>query len=323
MGEQIADVSPAPSPAGKGAAAKGAEASRPPTWAFVLAFAIVYLAYGLNYLAIREGVQTLPPFLFAGAHVTLAGLLVFTWAALRGEQLRLSGRNFLWAAAGGLVVFIGGTGLVTMAEKQVNSGVASILRATTPVWVALLEWLRPKGERLSAAAWGGFLLAIGGVLVVVIPDIDAANRFSQDAAPLLVLASALSWAVGAIILRHHRPCASNLVATAYQMTVGGVAMVLLGLVLGEGPQFNPAELTHDALLAFLFLLLVHSLAGFSALNWLLQHVPASLATTKFYVSPAVAIVAGSLVLREKDLTPEMLGGMALILTGVALALWKR
>lgn len=297
--------------------------ARPPTWAFVLAFAVVYLAYGLNYLAIREGVKTLPPFLFAGAHVTLAGLLVFTWAILRGERLALPWRNFLWAAAGGLIVFIGGTGLVTLAEKQVNSGMASILRATTPVWVGLLEWVRPKGERLSAAAWGGLLLAIGGVLLVVIPDIDSASKFSDDAAPLLVLASALSWAVGAIILRHHRPCASNLVATAYQMTIGGVTMVLLGLVLGEGPQFNPAELTDAALFAFLFLLLVHSLAGFSALNWLLQHVPASLATTKFYVSPAIAILTGSLFLREKDLTPGMLGGLALILAGVALALWKK
>jgi len=294
---------------------------RPPAWAFVLAFSVVYLAYGLNYLAIREGVKTLPPFLFAGSHVTLAGLLVFIWLLLRREPLGLEWRNFLWAAAGGVVVFIGGTGLVTMAERQVHSGVASILRSTTPVWVAVLEWLRPKGERLNAAAWGGFLLAIGGVLLLVLPKIESAQSFSQDVGPLLVLASALSWAVGAIILRHHRPCPSNLLATAYQMTLGGIVMVLLGLALGEGPQFRPAELTRDALFAFLFLLLVHSLIGFSALNWLLQHVPASLATTKFYVSPAIAVLAGFLVAGD-HITPGMIGAMALILGGVALSLWK-
>jgi len=297
--------------------------ARPPAWALVLAFAVVYLAYGLNYLAIREGVKTLPPFLFAGTHVTLAGLLLFAWAVLRGERVALTGRNFLWAGAGGLIVFVGGTGLVTMGEKDVNSGLASVLRATTPVWVALLEWVRPRGERLSAAAWCGFLLAIGGVLLVVIPDIDSATSLYQDLGPMLVLISALCWAIGAMVLRHHRPCASTLVASAYQMSIGGVAMVLLGLVLGEGPQFRLAEVTEPALLAFLFLLLVHSLAGFSALNWLLQHVPAALATTKFYVSPAVAVVAGTFVLHEKDLTRGMLGGLALILAGVALALWKR
>src|SRR5271165_5695054 len=98
--------------------------SRPPAWALVLAFGVVYLAYGLNYLAIREGVKTLPPFLFAGAHVTLAGLLIFAWLLLRREPFGLPWRNYLWAVAGGLVVFVGGTGLVTMAEtsKTMDSG---------------------------------------------------------------------------------------------------------------------------------------------------------------------------------------------------------
>jgi drug/metabolite transporter (DMT)-like permease len=297
--------------------------NKPPVWAFVLAFGTVYLAYGLNYLAIKEGVKTLPPFLFAGSHVTLAGLLVFAWLLLRREPFLLPWPNWLWAAAGGIIVFIGGTGLVTMAEAtgKINTGLAAVLRATTPVWVALLEWLRPKGERLSGTAWAGLLLAIGGVMVLVIPRFEAAKSLSQDLGPLLVLASALSWAVGAIVLRHHRPCASNLVATAHQMTVGGLCMVALGLALGEGTQFHFAELTEDALIGFLFLLFVHSLLGFSALNWLLKHISAPLATTKFYVSPAVALLAACLVLNER-ITLAMLAGMALIMAGVALALWK-
>jgi drug/metabolite transporter (DMT)-like permease len=300
----------------------GEPTSRPRTAAFVLAFAVVYLAYGLNYLAIREGVRTLPPFLFAGAHVTLAGLLLFAWMLLRGQPFGLSWSGFRWAAAGGLIVFVGGTGLVTMGETTVDSGMASVLRSTTPVWVAVLEWLRPKGERLSGPAWAGLFLAVGGVLVLVVPELEAARDLSEAEGPLLILASALSWAVGAIVLRHRRPCPSNLVATAYQMTVGGAGMVLLGLALGEGPRFRAAELTRDAMLAFLFLLFVHSLAGFSALNWLLKHVSAPLATTKFYVSPVVALVAGCLVLRE-PLEPAELAGMSLVLAGVALALWKR
>lgn len=295
---------------------------RPPLWLFVLAFAVVYLAYGLNYVAIQEGIKTLPPFLFAGTHVALAGLLLFTWLILHRESLGLPWPNFLWAAAGGTIVFIGGTGLVTMGEESVHSGPAAVLRATTPIWVAVLEWLRPKGERLSAAAWAGFFLALVGVALLVVPRLEDAHTFAEAEGPLLVLGSAFSWAVGAIVLRHHRPCPSNLLATAYQMTVGGILMLLLGVALGEGPQFNGAELTREAILAFLFLLIVHSLAGFSALNWLLKHVPATLATTKFFVSPAVAIVAAFLILGE-EIRPAMLAGLALILTGVGLALWKR
>jgi drug/metabolite transporter (DMT)-like permease len=295
---------------------------RPRTAAFVLAFAVVYLAYGLNYLAISEGVKTLPPFLFAGSHVTLAGLLLFTWLILRREPFALPWNGFLWAAAGGVIVFIGGTGLVTMGEETVHSGMASILRATTPIWVAVLEWLRPKGERLSRTAWSGLFLAVAGVLLLVVPRLESARTPTQALGPLLVLASALSWAVGAIVLRHHRPCASNIVATAYQMTIGGVSMILLGLALGEGADFHVQELTRDAILAFFFLLIVHSLMGYSALNWLLKHVSAPLATTKFYVSPAVAILAGFLV-QDDPITPVMCTGMGLILTGVALAMWKQ
>jgi drug/metabolite transporter (DMT)-like permease len=296
---------------------------RPPIWAFILAFTTVYLAYGLNYLAIDEGVKTLPPFLFAGTHVTLAGLLIFVWLILSREPLGLPGPGLLWAAVGGIIVFIGGTGLVTMGEAtgEIDTGSAAVLRATTPVWVALLEWLRPKGERIGGWAWLGLLLAISGVLVLVLPRLETARSLSEDLGPLLVLGSALSWAVGAIVLRHHRPCSSTLLATAYQMTIGGVCMVALGLVLGEGQEFHPAELTRDALIGFLFLLFVHSLLGYSALNWLLQHVSATLATTKFCVSPAVALLAGCLVLNE-PLTLPLLAGTMLILSGIALAMWK-
>ncbi len=300
------------------------QSGRPPVWAFILAFLAVYLAYGLNYIAIDAGVKTLPPFLFAGAHVTLAGLLLFTWLVLLRQPLWLPWRSTGWAAAGGMIVFIGGTGLVTMGEAtgEVNTGMAAVLRATTPVWVALLEWLRPRGERLSGGAWLGLFLAVSGTLVLVIPRLEAARSPADDVGPLLVLGSALSWAVGAIVLRHHRPCDSNLLATAYQMTIGGVAMVALGLALGEKKDFHAAELTRDAVLGFLFLLFIHSLLGYSILNWLLRHVPAQLVTTKFCVSPAVALLAGCLVLDE-HLTLPVLAGTALILTGVGLAMWKR
>ncbi len=296
--------------------------SRPSAWAFVAAFTAVYLAYGLNYLAIEEGVKTLPPFLFAGAHVTLAGSLMFGWLLLTRQPIGLAWPNLAWAVAGGVIVFVGGTGLVTMAETTVPSDAASVLRSTTPVWVAVLEWLRPKGERLTGPAWAGLVLAVGGVLVMVVPKLESAKHLSAELGPLLVLASALSWAVGAIVLRHHRPCPSNALATAYQMTAGGLGMALLGLALGEARDFRLTDLTRDAVLAFCFLLFVHSLLGFSSLNWLLKHVSAPLATTKFYVSPLVAVLAGWLVLGEQ-LTPRMVEGMGLILAGVALAMWKR
>ncbi|OAI46091.1 hypothetical protein AYO44_11970 [Planctomycetaceae bacterium SCGC AG-212-F19] len=295
-------------------------AARPAVWAIPLAFATVYLAYGLNYLAIAIGDQTLPPFLFAGAHVTLAGLLLFAWVVVRREPIAVSLPNIGWAALGGIIVFVGGTGLVTAGQKEgVHSGMASLLRATTPIWLALFEWLRPRGERLSSRAWLGISVAIAGLVLVLAPSFEAAPDPSKDIGLLLVMGSALSWALGALVLRHRRPTPSNTLATAYQMTLGGLAMIGVGLALGEPRAFAAAELTWEALGAFAFLLIVHSLIGFSALNWLLRHVSAPLALTKFYVSPAVAVAVGALILHEQ-ITGVMLGGMALILGGVIFAL---
>ena len=298
-------------------------AERPALWSLALAFVTVYIAYGLNYLAIEIGDRTLPPFLFAGSHVTTAGVLLFAWLLARREPIAVPWPNVGWAALGGAVVFVGGTGLVTAGEKEgVHSGLASLIRATTPVWLAVFEWLRPQGARLGRRGWLGFGAAIAGLLMLLAPRFDAAPRPSADIGLLMVMGSALSWAVGAVILKHRRPAASNALATAYQMTLGGLVMLALGLALGERREMSEADLTLDTCAAFAFLLLVHSLIGFSALNWLLEHVPAPLAMTKFYVSPVVAVGVGAIILQEK-ITGGMVVGMVLILSGVFLALMPK
>lgn len=285
-----------------------------------VAFAIVYLGYGLNYLAIRVADKTLPPMLFAGTHVTLASLLLFTWLVMRRESLGLTRTGFGWAFFTGIVIFVGGTGLVSMAEKSVNSSMASILRASTPVWVALIEWSRPRGEKLLGLAWAGLFLALGGVAFLVVPQMETAKMAAEEGL-VLVLVSALAWALGAILLRHHRPASSNVLSTAYLMLFGGLGMLAVGLILGEAEILGEKDFTEPAVVAFFFLLFFHSLLAFSALNWLLQHVSAPMATTKFYVTPAVALAAGCLVLGE-PLHWGMLGGLALILAGVVMILWK-
>src|SRR5438876_3619287 len=99
----------------------------PPAWAFVVAFAVVYSAWGTTYLAIQEGVRTLPPALFGGVRVACAGLVLMAFLKLRGQALSLPGREVAWAAGVGVFLFVGGNGLINAAEKTVPSGVASVL----------------------------------------------------------------------------------------------------------------------------------------------------------------------------------------------------
>src|SRR5438132_528378 len=129
----------------------GETPNRPSRWAFVAAFTIVYLAWGTTYLAIKEGVKTLPPALFGGTRLFLAGLMLLLFLAWRGKVWRLPNHEFLWAAASGAVMFMGGNGLISLGlqnrgDRSVDSALAAVLVASTPLWMAIIELLLPRGE---------------------------------------------------------------------------------------------------------------------------------------------------------------------------------
>jgi drug/metabolite transporter (DMT)-like permease len=290
---------------------------KPAVWALVLAFALVYISWGTTYLAIRVGVKTLPPGLFAGLRISSAGLLLFGFLWLRGDSLRLGRRDLLVSIVVAGLMFVAGNGLVTIAELTVESGVASVLVATTPLWVALIEWLRPRGERLAARGWVGVLIGLGGVLVLFVPRLSEPASFWRDVGPLLVLCSSMCWAAGSVVLRSARGPASHLVSAAYQMVLGGIGLTLIGVLSGEVESLTAKAFTPEAVFAFFYLLIVGSLIGYIAYTWLLQHVRATLAGTYAYVNPAVALLVGWL-LGGETITGWLVGGLATILAGVAL-----
>lgn len=290
---------------------------RPATWALVLAFTLVYISWGTTYLAIKIGVQVerLPPALFGGVRITLAGLIIFGFLAARGHTLRLSVRDLVTSALAGLVLFVGGNGMITQAQTTIPSAVAAVLAATTPVWIAVLSLCWPRGERLTPTGWLGVLLGLAGVLLLLAGKLDDPTAFFADFGPLLVLGSACSWALGSLIVRHRRVDGSYLAAAAYQMMIGGLCLTLVGLALDE-PSQMPPQLTAAAAGAFFYLLIVGSLIGFIAYNWLLSHVSAAQASTYAYVNPVVAVLIAWGY--GEEMTLGIVGGIIVILTGVAL-----
>ncbi len=296
------------------------DAPTPPVWLIGLAFGVVYLGYGLNFLAVKVAVETLPAFLFAGAHVLLAGLILMAWRAATGAQLALPGRGMVRAAGAAFFLFVGGVGLVTLGEKLgLASGAAAMIKASVPLWVAVLEALRPRGEKPTWLIAGGLLLGALGVVLLVLPKIAQGGADGEAVGTWVLLASALLFAIGTLLVRHHPPSNDTTANVAWMMVFGGAYLWVIGLATGEAAQVTREDFTGPVLAAFLFLLFVHSLAAFSAMNWLLRHLPAAVVTTKFYVSPAIAAVAGWLVLGEIVGTGAMIG-LALILGGVAVVM---
>jgi drug/metabolite transporter (DMT)-like permease len=291
---------------------------RPPRrWSVVLAFVLVYLSWGTTYLAIKKGVEAFPPALFGGTRVALAGLILLGYVAARKQSVRLAWPDFGWIALVGVLMFVGGNGLLTFAEQSVASGVTSVIAATSPICLVLLEVLWPQGDRLRFRGWLGLVAGLGGVLLLMTPRLQDPAAFWQDAGPLMILGSAFSWALGSFILRHRRLKASHLTSAAYQMAIGGSVLSLIGLCLGEGSELDWQRFTPLAIYSFFHLLLFGSLIGFVAYTWLLGRVPAALAGSHAYVNPVVAILAGWL-LNAEAITGWIVGGMVVILAGVGL-----
>jgi drug/metabolite transporter (DMT)-like permease len=292
--------------------------SRPATWTLVLGFALVYLSWGTTYLAIQAGVRDehLPPALFGGTRVCLAGIVLLTYLALRGQPLAMPRQDWARVLLVSLLLFVAGNGLVNVAERTVHSGVTAVLAATTPLWIGLFEMLWPGGERLTGRGWLGLTLGLAGVLLVLADKLKDADGFLQEAGPFLVLGSAGSWALGSLVLRHKRLACSHLAAAAYQMVIGGGSLALIGCIAGE-LQRLPEHVTPGAIAAFVYLLIVGSLVGFVSFNWLLGHVPAAKVSTYAYVNPVVAVFVGWWLAAER-IDIWFAAGLIVILTGVAL-----
>jgi len=263
---------------------------RPVTLGVLVALGTVYLVWGSTYLAIKYTVAGLPPLLAMGTRFLLAGgVLLGAVLALRGRSAFAVTRTQLATAAlCGLFLLVGGNGLVAVAEQDVDSGLAALLIAGTPLWVVLLRAL--LRDRPSAATVAGLVLGLCGVAVLLLPGL----RGAADLGPLLLVClSSLLWSVGTVLATRRPVPDDPFVTTVVQMAAGGTAMVLLGSLGGEWGRLDVGATEPSAWIAFAYLVLVGSVVGYSAYVWLLARAPLSLATTYAYVNPAVAVALGA------------------------------
>ncbi len=231
------------------------------------AFLAVYIIWGSTYFAIKVAIQTMPPLLMAGARFLVAGALVFGWLLLRGVARP---KLVHWRSAlilGGLLLFAGNGG-VTWAEQVIPSGLAALIVAMVPIYVALLDWIRPGGARPTVLRIVGLVIGFVGVALLIGPL--ATGGFSPALlAACVPLIGSLCWAAGTLYARSAKLPANPLVGTGMEMLVGGVLLTGVGLLLGEGGQIHPEKFSLDSLLAFGFLVIFGSIVAFTSYIWLL------------------------------------------------------
>ena len=287
-----------------------------PSTAMVLAaFAAVYIVWGSTYLAIRVAIETLPPLLMAGARFLLAGGILFAVMRLRGEPAPTR-RQWLSTSIVGMLLLMFGNGGVVLAERTVPSGVVALLVAMVPMWMVLLEWLRPGGSRPTLQTVAGLLIGFAGIVLLIGPAGFAGGDRVDPLGALLVTIGAAAWAAGSIYSRGAQLPRSALVATGMEMGWGGFWLLLAGTVRGEWASVAPSTFTTESVLAFLYLVAFGSLVGFTAYIWLLGVSTPARVSTYAYVNPVVAVVLGWAFLDE-PLTARVLAAAAVIVLAVA------
>ncbi len=306
-----ADSPPLPSSSPSQAGAAHARAA--PAWKVWTGLWIVYIVWGSTYLAIRVMVETVPPLLGAGVRFLVAGAVMLAVLSLH-RSVRPTRAQLLSALLVGMLL-PGANAVVTVAEQEVPSNVAALLIGSIPLWVILMR--RAAGERVSRASIGAVLVGFAGVAVLVRPGEQS------EGASLLALAAcviaAVMWASGSFASPRLKLPRDPLVASGWQMLLGGLVIVVCGLVAGELPEVDPEAFSLRSVMALLYLVVFGSWLAFTAYAWLLQNAPISRVATYAYVNPVVAIVLGWVILDEL-ITPVTLVGAAIIVASVALVI---
>jgi drug/metabolite transporter (DMT)-like permease len=289
-------------------------AIRPPAWKTLLAFAIIYFVWGSTFLAIRVGVREVPPLLYAAMRFFAAGAVLFAWMRLKGTP---SPKLREWASATllALCIFVLDYGLLFWAEKRVPSGIAAVMLATIPVFMALSEIIFLRTQRLTFRLALALLIGIAGVSILVSRSLSLGEVPIDPRGALALVVAAISWSVASALTRKLPLPESKVMSSGSQMLAGGILLVLAAAIFGEFRGFQIQAVSRGAWFALAYLIVAGSIVGFTAYVWLIHHESPTKVGTYAYVNPVVAVILGHF-LGGEAVGPRTLLGTLLVLVSV-------
>jgi drug/metabolite transporter (DMT)-like permease len=288
--------------------------SQPATWRVLLAFGIIYFVWGSTFLAIRIGVREVPPFLLAGMRFLVAGAALYAWMRAKGT-VSPTRREWMSVSIVSLLIFVCDYGLLFWAEQRVPSGMAAVMMATIPVFMALSEIVFLGTQRFTFRLAFALLVGIGGVAVLVSRSVGLREAPISTAGAGALVIAAVSWSMAAVLMRKLPLPAAKAMSSGAQMLAGGGLLLLTSLGLGEFRGFHLQSVSLEAWLALAYLIIAGSIVGFSAYVWLLYHESPTKVGTYAYVNPVVAVAVGYLLGGEL-IGPRTLLGTLLVLVSV-------
>jgi drug/metabolite transporter (DMT)-like permease len=292
----------------------------PKKFAILSAFAALYLIWGSTYLGILFAIQTIPPLLMAGTRFFIAGIIMYAIARWKGAP-KESLAHWRTALIIGACLLLGGNGGVTLSEKYVPSGLASVMVATVPIYIALLAWASGTAPKPSPMVWLGLAGGFAGVAILVGPELPFSNNNGGHAGVgmLILLCSSFVWSAGSIYSRKAKHVSPPFLLAGQQMICGGLLLMLVGVSKGELRGFEPVRISPLSLGAFAYLIIIGALVGYTSYIWLLRVCDPAKVATYAYVNPIVAVLLGALFAGE-TLTARTMIAAVLIIGSVALVI---
>jgi drug/metabolite transporter (DMT)-like permease len=290
--------------------------AKPARWKLLLAFAIIYFVWGSTFFAIRVGVSEIPPFLFCSMRFLAAGLLVYIWALAHGERSP-GARQWLSIFLLAFLIFVIDYGLLFWAEQRVPSGIAAVILATIPSFMALSEILILRTQRLTLRLGLALLAGIAGVAVLVSHSVFLGGLggvpIDKTGAIALVI-GAISWSLASSLSRKLPQPPSKVMSSGAQMLAGGIMLAAVAAARGEIHGLHLLRVSGSAWSALLYLVFAGSIAGFTAYVWLLHHESPTRVGTYAYVNPVIAVLLGYWLGGEPLGERTILGGIFVLVS---------
>ncbi|HWP81059.1 MAG TPA: EamA family transporter [Bacteroidota bacterium] len=280
----------------------------------VLGLVVVCLIWGSTWLAIKVGLRTVTPFLAASLRFFIAALLLFAISRIRGSKSPLGKRFWSVAILLSLLSFSIPFALVYWGQSQIPSSLASILFATFPFSVALFSHFRLPDEPMTLAKGLGIVSGFSGVYIIFASELTFASELAEWGM-LAIVASAVMQAYALVSFKKYGKGLDLVRVNLAAMTIGGILLFLVSLFT---EQHDGVRFDNLAILSLIYLSVFGSVVTFLTYFWLVKHVDVVLLSLTAFVTPIIAVLLGTLVLRE-SLAPQVLAGSTLVLGGILIA----
>ncbi|MCU1243638.1 MAG: Permease of the drug/metabolite transporter superfamily [Candidatus Acidoferrum typicum] len=288
-------------------------------WKTLLAFAIIYFVWGSTFLAIRIGVHQVPPLLFAAMRFLIAGLVLYGWMIVRGERSP-SGRQWASVSLLAALIFVFDYGLLFWAEQRVPSGIAAVMMALIPVFMALSEIIFLRTQRLTVRLALALLIGIAGVAVLMSRSLNLGGAPIDRLGAVALIIASMNWSIASALTRKLPLPTSKVMSSGAQMLAGGVFLTLAAAALGEFRDFHPSTVSRAAWMSLLYLIVAGSIIGFTAYVWLIHHQSPTKVGTYAYVNPVVAVLVGYFLGGEALGLRTILGTLFVLISVVLITL---